>query len=292
METNTKSSRVLSYSSMKTLQNCESEYWHYKIAKTPHDSDYEDSNALGLGKAFHEVLEKTMHKRFSEEFLVEAMQEHNVGPEDMPLLTGMLKKYVQLHKLSGLTVVKCELAINHHIYVGFIDMIMTDEQGGWWLGDLKTTSRFDEALLPRLPKDMQMNLYAYFAESIGPMLQLDPAKFKGCRYRAVTKPKLKQTKHESVEAYTLRLEKSCQVYDIEIPVRLMNPKAAWDMLVDSQERVEQLHDGEVPKKNYNNCISYFKPCKYFSQCHGHIFSEGNNKVKVHTIESFEESDVL
>lgn len=282
-----------SYSSMKTLQNCEQEFWHYRLAKTAPDADYEDSDALGFGSAFHEVLEQTKHNSFPKELLVEAMDKHKVDITDMGPLMAMGKRYVTLHKLSDLEVVKCEQQIETPEFVGYLDMIMVDKNKFWWIGDLKTTSRFDSKnLLPRLPKDMQLNLYAYFKDWLATFLDLDPKKFLGCRYRAVTKPKLVQKGKETLDQYVERLLDKVDVYDVEVPYTMMDPKAAWELLIEAHQRSLQLQAGEVPRKNYNGCISYFKPCKYFSNCHGSLFTESEGKVRVHTIETFEDSEAL
>jgi hypothetical protein len=282
----------LSYSSHKVMDTCETLYWHEKIAKTKPDKDYEENEAFGIGKAFHQVLEKTLHKKYVKELLMEAMEEHGVEITDYPVLEAMLKKYVTLHKLSELTVVHCELKIDHPKYVGYIDMIMVAPDGTWWIGDLKTTGKYDVSLLPRLPKDMQLNLYSYFRDFVATQFNLDASKFKGCRYRAVTKPKLVQKAHEATETYIKRLEGNVQVYDIEIPFAGMDPDHAWSVLLEGQARAVQLWNGEAPKRNYSNCIQYHKPCKFFSQCHGHLHSEGDTSVRVHTIESYEDGDLL
>lgn len=201
----------LSYSSMSTVLKCQQKYFHYKVADTPKDADYEESEALGLGKAFHQVLEKTLHQDYNESLMLEAMEEHGVDEDEHMLLEVMLKKYVEYHAKSGLRVVKCEMMLETPIFRGFIDFIAQAENG-WWIGDLKTASRFDESLLPRLPKDMQLNLYAYFADELQNALGLK-GKFLGCRYRQITKSK----------AGTLSgLEKGVTVRDIEIPIEMMD----------------------------------------------------------------------
>src|SRR5437763_278847 len=102
---------TLSYSSLKTAQTCEQKYAHYKVYSTPKDPDYVEGDFFGLGKAFHQVLEKTMHTTWNESLLIEAMCEHNVSGEERALLSVMLEKYCQYHSKSGLKVVKCELQI-------------------------------------------------------------------------------------------------------------------------------------------------------------------------------------
>lgn len=282
----------LSYSSHKVLDTCETLYCHEKVWKSEVDKDYEENEAFGIGKAFHGALERTLHKKYRKELLMEEMEKHEVEITDYPVLEAMLKKYITLHKLSGLEVINCELKIDHPKYVGYIDMIMVGPDGTWWIGDLKTTGRYDESLLPRLPRDMQLNLYSHFAEFVATQFGLDVSKFKGCRYRAVTKPKLVQKGKETTEQYISRLEEAVCVYDIEIPFAGMDPAHAWNVLMEGQERVKQLWQGEAPKRNYNNCIQYFKPCKFFSKCHGHLHTAGKASVRVHTIETFEDGELL
>ena len=88
----------LSYSSMKLIQSCEQRYAHYKIQNTPKDSDYQESDALGLGKAFHEVLENTNHKAYDQILINKAMINNKVDLEESLLLEIMLKKYVEYRK--------------------------------------------------------------------------------------------------------------------------------------------------------------------------------------------------
>lgn len=271
----------LSYSSMKTVLTCQSKYWHNKVANTPKDADYEESDALGLGKAFHEVLEKTLHLDYSQALIMEAIKNHEVDGDETMLLEVMLKKYTEFHKKSGLTVVKCELKLETPIFLGFIDALAQDSNG-WWIIDLKTAGRHDETLLPRLPMDMQLNLYAYFADEIQKALDLK-GPFLGARYRQVIKSK----------AGTLSgLEKGVKVYDIEVPAHTMNPMYAWSMFLESHQTASELMNGVAPKKNFHACFDYFRPCEFFSQCHGDLFSKSKEKVKIHTIESVTNGELL
>jgi hypothetical protein len=265
----------LSYSSLKTLQSCEQKLWHYKVNGTAVDADHVESEALGFGKAFHYVLENTNHNSVHDELINKACIEFNIEESDRTLLKKMLVNYVQYHKESGIEVVKCELGLDHPKFTGFIDALGVDKFGGWWIIDLKTSSRFDESILSRLPLDLQLNLYSYFSDTIKNLVSsLDGKKFKGCRYRVVTKTK------------------DAKVYDIEVPLEVMDPKLAWSILEDNHARAEQLCSGEAPKRNYSACMEYFKPCQYFSQCHGHLFSEAKGRVILHTMDSISKKDLL
>lgn len=275
----------LSYSSLKLVQSCPTRYYHHKVAETPNDSDYEESDALGLGKAFHEVLEKTFHRSAPPEYVNEAVIKYNIGHNDHQLLKKMLEKYVAFHNSGNLDVVICELPIETKEYLGFIDAVAVDEDlGGFWIIDLKTAARFDENLLPRLAKDMQMNLYAKFASEMHlAHKKLEGKKFLGCRYRVTTKSKAATEKG---------LEAGVKVYDIEIPAQVLNPQEAWGVFEEVLEQAIKIQKGESPSRNYEACMTYFKPCPFFSQCHGKLFTEAKTLVKVHTIESITDGDLL
>lgn len=273
----------LSYSSMKTLQTCEQKYHHYKISGTPNDPDYEESDALGLGKAFHAVLERTLHQDYNDALIIEAMVENNVDPSEKDLLTVMIKKYVEFRKASGIKVVKCELPIATSSYVGFIDYIAV-KGDKWYIGDLKTAGRHDENILSQLPLDPQLNLYSHFAEDLYIAVPAIVGKeFAGCLYTQTIKSKA-QTANG--------LDKGVKVFEIEVPASSMNPDLIWSLFNEVHDRAKELHKGEAPRKNLSSCFNYFSPCPYFSQCHGKTFTENKAKVKVSTIETLNELENL
>jgi hypothetical protein len=276
----------LSYSSMKTLMSCQEKYSHYKVRNTPHDPDYEESDALGIGKAFHKVLEDNKHKKYTKSEVIRACEEFNVI-NDAPMVEAMVAKYVEYHLLSGLDIVICELPLIAHDFTGFIDAIGVDRHSlEWWLIDLKTSARFDESLLPRLAKDPQLNLYAKFADSIESLSEpLQGFTFAGCRYRVATKTK-------SISTNIDKLKDAIKVYDVVIYKEDLDVETAWSIFKEQHDIAEQLFQGVSPKRNYGSCLEYFKPCQYFSQCHGHTFTEGKKKSTVLTAEILNQRSLL
>ena len=284
--TSSSNTRVkLSYSSMKLIQSCEQRYHHYKVANTPKDSDYVESDALGTGKAFHSVLESSLHTKWDHETLAKAMEDNNVDMEDAQLLQVMLEKYVQFRKASGLKVIKCELGIETNMYIGFIDAIAIDPVTKlWWLIDLKTAARHDPNLVPQLAKDMQVGLYSHFVGDIEAQLkELEGYTFGGFKYCQTIKSK----------ATTPRgLESGVKVYEMSIPASLILDGESWNLFSEVHDRALELHKGEAPKKNYSACFNYFSPCPYFSKCHGVEFSQGHKQITIQTIETLNEKDLL
>lgn len=273
----------LSYSSMTTLQSCEQKYHHYKVVASPVDADYVESDALGLGKAFHGVLEKSKHTTATQESILECMDEFKVDISDKDLLTVMLNKYLDFRKLSGVKVVKCELPLGTSIYNGFIDYIAIkgDE---WFIGDLKTAARHDENILSRLPLDPQLNLYAYFAEGLSLAVpEIEGKRFAGCLYTQVTKSK----------AGTMKgLENGVKIYETFVPIEAMNPQLVFSLFSEVHDRAVELHAGQAPRKNFSSCFNYFSPCQYFSQCHGKTFTENKKKVVLTTSDTLKDTNLL
>ena len=268
---------------MTELQSCEQKYFYRKVASTPVDTDYVESDALGLGKAFHCVLEKSKHLTATTESILEAMDEFKVDISEKDLLTVMLNKYIEFRKLSEVKVIKCELPLGTSSYNGFIDFIGI-RGNEWFIGDLKTAARHDENILSRLPLDPQLNLYSYFAGDLDShILELEGKRFAGCLYTQITKSK----------AGTMKgLEAGVKVYETFVPIEVMNPTLVFNLFNEVHDRALELHAGQAPRKNLSACFNFFSACQYFSKCHGCNFSDNKKKVILTTSDSLKDTNLL
>jgi len=269
-------SLTLSYSSSNLLLGCEQRYAHYKVLKTEKDPDFEDNyTAFNIGKAFHYILEMSLHKKpESIAPLLETVKEDYMLTDDqVALVHGMVLKYLRGTKDDGLECVHCEFEIKHEVLYGFIDLISKDAEGNWIIFDLKTASAIYDTTIKKLPQNIQLNLYAYFAPEIALNLGLDLDKFQGCGYRVVTKPRIKRKKTEGYNDYVLRVADSAKFHDYFVPINNMKPDQVFKRHTQLHSRAMELHEGAEPRKNFNYCDSYFRPCEYWSQCHGKCYSE-------------------
>lgn len=273
----------LSYSSATLLKNCETRYCHHKAWGTPKDSDYEDKQEnFNIGKAFHWIMETSEH---TEDNLAELLDQSCKAfevEEYKALIHALSLRYLQTHIKSGLSVIKCEQSLSNADMLGFIDVILGEEDGGYWFGDMKTSAWVNELLFARLKNDPQLNTYSFFHREVASALGLDPNKFRGCRYRVVTKAKLKQKASESYVDYVKRLAKNVKSYDIIIPIEKMNIEATYDEHLRLHARSLELRAGEVPTKNLSYCDSYFSPCPYWSHCHGEEYSKCKSELEMIT----------
>lgn len=275
----------LSYSSANLIKNCSQKYYWYKVAGVSKDEDVEENyDAFNVGKAFHYVMEMNNHSENDlEKYLEEAVKSFEVE-HARGMIHAMLLRYLQVHQSSGLEVVHCEFELSTDMFVGFIDVILKDPNSGeWWIGDLKTASRYSEIKSAMLHNDVQLNLYASFAKEIAEYFGLDPKKFKGARYRVTTKSVLKRKIDESYAAHVKRTAKNVKSYDVIVPIERMDPRGIFAEHKKLHKDSIKMRQGKLkPTRNYSHCDAFFKPCEYFSQCHGCTYTESLKLVDMVT----------
>jgi hypothetical protein len=274
----------LSYSSSTLLLNCEMKYYLKKVAKVEPDSDAPiDTLAMDVGSVLHRCLELCRHDLpgFKVKTLLDVCEEYGI-PDDghqRPMLWGMLRKYKDLHEKVGLRARAVEMELVDPDFVGYVDVILENpESGEWWITDLKTAASVSKFLRSRLHKDRQLNIYA---EKIARMADYDLKGFRGCRYRVVTKTKIKAREGESFSKTSDRMYKSVRAYDFAIPLEALDPKTEGKHFDSLRKRQVSLWKGtRKPVRNLTYCEAYYRPCEYWSQCHGSEFSAEPKVVEV------------
>ena len=257
----------LSYSSSNELLSCQQKYVYRKVQKVDRDVDAPmDTLAMDIGSTLHKCLEDCNHDLtgFEVETLFKVMKAYQVPSEQGPMLWAMLRKYKELHLSSDVTCVSVEEEKKDEDYIGYVDAIMKDRDGGLWITDLKTAAKISPFLTSRLPRDRQLNIYLH---------KLGKEKFKGCKYRVVTKSTLKRRKDESFDYYSDRVYERIKAVEYTIPIELMTPDEEGERFKDLRNIQVDLWKGKKPIRNFQNCDSYFRPCEYWSKCHGQIYSD-------------------
>ena len=277
----------ISYSGSNTLLGCERKFYYEKVKAVPHDPDYEDnSHALRVGKAFHQILEDCSHGEIPIEAasVNKAMKDNDIDdPTDVHSVIAMVKKYIPLHKRGGLKCVAIETEVgNGTDYIGFVDAVMADEYGHWWIVDLKTAAQLSNSLLSRLCNDPQLNLYSNFVGDIAKQYDLDPDLFAGVRYRVTTKAKIKLNRKETPAEFQQRVMDRIESYDIGIPASDLDPKGAYSRLMRLLKRARGLEEKDEKEvtQNFSHCESYFRPCPYWSRCYGATFTAAKDRYKI------------
>lgn len=280
----------LSHSSIALYQGCNRRFYHYKIAKTPVDPDFvDDQKALKIGSVFHSMVEYCEHdyEKYEPFMFQKALSENEVTDKAIAgMAHGLCKKYLELHKKSGLKVVKCELPVTDENVIGFIDAVMANDEGQWWIVDLKTAAAFSKGLITKLANDPQLNLYSAYAYQVAEALDLELSKFAGIRYRVTVKPKNRFGKNDDIESYAEKIYYNTESYDLEVSKDLLNPEFARARVMHFfQEIIKGKMKGEGHfLQNFGYCENYFKPCPYWSRCHSGTYTS-EPKMTVYNSES-------
>lgn len=271
----------LSPSSLQLYLSCPRKYWLKKVKKEKPDADAdEDTVALRLGSAFHKVLEDCRHELSGVALsdVVKVCLSFDLDTDTAALVYAMLSHYKSVHEKSGLKAAACEVTIALPTFFGYVDVVLTDSDGGWWIGDMKTASTYSPLLMPQLASHPQLALYAAHRKAVADQLQLDPAKFKGCRYRLSTKSKTQRKPGENDASYVGRLRKAVKSYDFAIPAAILRTSGPTRALVYASDKVAASKERDDYPTNYGACTNYFKLCEYWSQCHGRLASEASEGV--------------
>jgi hypothetical protein len=269
----------LSPSSLQLFQSCSRKYYLKKVAKVDIDPDQkEDTEALNIGKAFHKVLEDTKHDVTGIKYaqVEKTAKGYDLDPEfHAPMIFAMLGAYKKVHDKAALRAIACEVEVETETFYGFVDAIFHDFSGKWWIADIKTAASYTPGLVPSLPKHQQLNLYAAHADVIAKMLGLEMADYGGIRYRVTTKSRIGRKAGEQLKDFIERLSKSVQSYDVVIPKEIMSPSDALEVHLDAFARVKSKEENNFPR-NYTSCYLFYRPCEFWSRCHGRKYSDELN----------------
>lgn len=261
----------LSPSSLSMFLSCQRKYFYKKVIKvSPDDDAILDTKPFMVGKAFHKVLEDFKHEldgvRLKDVAAVAA--EFELEEDETIMVAAMLSRYKDVHAAAGLKAVACEVEIITGRFHGFVDVVLQSLDGSWYIADMKTSASWNPSILPTLPGNPQLNLYAAHAAEVAKLAGLDLKGFKGCRYRVTTKSRLIRKATESVASYYERVRAAVASLDIVIPVADLQTEKTLDFHLVAFKHIQKKKTAAAYPKNPGNCMNYNKPCEYWSQCYG------------------------
>lgn len=275
----------LSPSSLSLYCSCPRKFYLKKILKAKPDPGVdEDTEALRVGSAFHKVLEDTRHDLTGLKYqtVADVAAEHDLEADDWaPMLFAMLGKYRVMHERAGLKVLACETTIDLPEFFGIVDVVLGDDAGGWWIGDMKTAAGVSATLAMTLASHLQLALYVTHRHRLAEKLGLDNSKFLGCRYRLSTKSKMARKKEELTADYIKRISKAVRAIDFVLPKEILHTEGAYESLEAAKAAITAA-DKDPTKfpRNYGNCNSYFRLCEHYSHCHGRPASSAAEGIKI------------
>lgn len=191
---------------IQTFLNCREQFYLSEIlCLVPRISRKE----LNLGSAFHSGVRAykegydteqclALSNLYFEQLTPSTQEEQNqiiIGKQTVTaMLMGYFNKYQQMPKMISVEK-KISATIGKIKLIGTPDNIEVDDNGEYWIGEEKTTSRLEEDYVNRLPLDFQMTFYFLLAE------KSYHKKFSGINYRISRVTSIQLKKKQTLEAY-------------------------------------------------------------------------------------------
>lgn len=278
--------KKLSYSSMALYQECRRKYQYQKVLgiyprKRP--------GYYLLGEAVHKYLEhyyKQLPNPMQHAMSVfENADKSMLTPEqvhdmeiDKAIVGGICTAYPSHYDMDlaqytkFITEQQFELKMEGFAYHGYIDMLVQDAAGDWWVFETKTVAaqRMNANFLDRIRIDWQVLSYIVAAKKI---LGVWP---KGVIYNMIKKPGIRLRKGEGLNAFLKRVAfeytKYGQTKSYFTREEVLVDKTAlsqWLTMANKlgQEITNQDHESEDPWiMNPGACLSNWGVCPYFECC--------------------------
>lgn len=182
---------------------------------------YDPEDPLVVGTAMHELIQK--NKDAIKQYLM-----------SYPLVTDKhINEAIKLELLSkkALAVLpptgKYEVTLSNQDYIGFIDMLVKNEDGTFDIWDFKYSNSIENYM-----KSAQLHLYKYYLEQTG-------RKVKHLRYLFIPKVRLKQKQTESLYDFRQRLKRAIDKdYKVTIKEVEYNPDKVIEWLASVKHALE------------------------------------------------------
>lgn len=182
---------------------------------------YDPEDPLVVGTAMHELIQK--NKDAIKQYLM-----------SYPLVTDKhINEAIKLELLSkkALAVLpptgKYEVTLSNQDYIGFIDMLVKNEDGTFDIWDFKYSNSIENYM-----KSAQLHLYKYYLEQTG-------RKVKHLRYLFIPKVRLKQKQTESLYDFRQRLKRAIDKdYQVTIKEVEYNPNKVIEWLASVKHALE------------------------------------------------------
>lgn len=210
-----------SYSRVSTYERNPLEYKLRYLEGLTTLSRYDPEDPLVVGTAMHELIQK--NKDAIKQYLM-----------SYPLVTDKhINEAIKLELLSkkALAVLpptgKYEVTLSNQDYIGFIDMLVKNEDGTFDIWDFKYSNSIENYM-----KSAQLHLYKYYLEQTG-------RKVKHLRYLFIPKVRLKQKQTESLYDFRKRLKRAINKdYQVTIKEVEYNPNKVIEWLASVKHALE------------------------------------------------------
>lgn len=182
---------------------------------------YDPEDPLIVGTAMHELIQK--NKDAIKQYLMSYPLVTDKHINEAIKLELLSKKALAVLPSTG----KYEVTLSNQDYIGFIDMLVKNEDGTFDIWDFKYSNSIENYM-----KSAQLHLYKYYLEQTG-------RKVKHLRYLFIPKVRLKQKQTESLYDFRQRLKRAIDKdYQVTIKEVEYDPNKVIEWLASVKHALE------------------------------------------------------
>lgn len=244
----------VSHSRIETFKKCPYQFKLRYIDGLSTKFNLDPTNALALGTAMHEGIEKDVESAIHSYY--------SNYPTATPL---MINEAIKLEVMVGkaketlsdlLDRGVFEVEIDHPDFVGFIDLLVHDEEepNVYDLYDFKYSNNVENYI-----ESSQLHLYKFFLE------QTRNVKVRNLAFVFIPKVKLKQEENEDLAEYRSRLIEECEKQEINIVPIEYDQNKVIDFMLDVKHCIESESYDKKPQK-----LCYWCEFKAYCQSDGKL----------------------
>lgn len=243
----------VSYSRIGTFKQCPYQYKLRYIDKLKTKFNLDPANALVLGTAVHEGIEKAD--------VVAAIKSYysNYPSVTKAMVNEAIKLEILVDKaIKELPRGEYELQLDNDDFIGFIDLLFKVDDNTYDLYDFKYSNNVKNYL-----ESGQLHVYKYFFELLNPTKHI-----RNLHFVFIPKVKLKQDEYEEDEDYRKRLIAECEKQELNVvPIEYKQEKVI-EFLLDTKHCVESKDFNKNPSK-----LCYW--CDFKKYCESDGKNDGN-----------------
>ena len=212
-----------SHSRVECFKQCPYKYKLRYIDKIKTLDDYDPQDPLKIGTAIHECIQQDIRKAIKNYY----MQYPIINDLHVNEALKMFYMGNKARNLLPLENAKYEVKLECDKFIGYIDMLVPNEDGTFDIYDFKYSNNIDKYM-----DSNQLHLYKYYSE------KLLNIKIKKLYFVFIEKTMIRQKKTEDLREFRLRLKSTLENMNVQIKEVLYNPDKVIEFINDEIDLLE------------------------------------------------------
>ena len=212
-----------SHSRVECFKQCPYKYKLRYIDKIKTLDDYDPQDPLKIGTAIHECIQQDIKKAIKNYY----MQYPIINDLHVNEALKMFYMGNKARNLLPLENAKYEVKLECDKFIGYIDMLVPNEDGTFDIYDFKYSNNIDKYM-----DSNQLHLYKYYSE------KLLNIKIKKLYFVFIEKTMIRQKKTEDLREFRLRLKSTLENMNVQIKEVLYNSNKVIEFINDEIDLLE------------------------------------------------------